>query len=398
MTNGKSVVSSLPEVRLTAKGLRWRRTGHPWVYRNDLQGQPHIPPGELVAVADPGGRFLGQAFFSAASRIALRFVTTGDEPVDGAFWDSRLIRALDYRRRVVTETDACRLIYGEADGFPGLVVDSYAGHLALQTLHPGMERRLPEIMELLVAHLSPPSLTLRHDAEVRLREGLPLLVKTVYDELPDRVEVREGLVRLWVDIRSGQKTGLFLDQRENRTAAGSLSRGEVLDAFAYQGGFAMHLAPGARRVTLVESSEAALALAQENARLNGFHHLDFVFVRENVFTFLKEAVADGRRFDLISLDPPAFAKSRGERAGAVKGYREINRRAFQLLNPGGVLITSSCSYNLSEPEFLAVVREAAAAAGRQARLVERRGAAKDHPALLSLPENLYLKCLILEVD
>jgi 23S rRNA (cytosine1962-C5)-methyltransferase len=383
-------------VRLTAKGLRWRRTGHPWVYRNDLEGSREIPSGALVAVSDPGGRFLGQAFYSAASRIALRMVTEGDEPVDLNFWDGRLKRALDYRRRVVADTDACRLIYGEADGFPGLVVDSYAGHLAIQTLHPGLEQRLPEIMDLLVAHLSPASMTLRHDAEVRHQEGLPLEVRTVHGDLPPRVEVREGLAKLWVDVKNGQKTGLFLDQRENRLAAAAFSRGEVLDAFAYQGAFAMHLAPGARRVTLVESSGAALALAKENAGLNGFDHLDLV--KANVFSFLKEAVAEGRRFDCISLDPPAFAKSRRDRDAAYKGYKEINRRAFQLLNPGGVLVTCSCSYNLSEPEFLEIVRAAAADAHRQARLVARRGAAQDHPGLLSLPESLYLKCVILEVE
>ena len=201
MQNEAPGPSHLQIVRLTAKGLRWRRTGHPWVYRNDLEDLPEIPAGDLVAVADPGGRFLGQAFYSAASRIALRMVTEGDEPVDRDFWEGRLKRALDYRRRVVADTDACRLIYGEADGFPGLVVDSYGGHLAIQTLHPGMERRLPEIMDLLVAHLSPPSVTLRHDAEVRLQEGLPLVVETVLGELPPRVEVREGLVRLWVDVQ-----------------------------------------------------------------------------------------------------------------------------------------------------------------------------------------------------
>jgi 23S rRNA (cytosine1962-C5)-methyltransferase len=396
MATGAPGMSPLPEVRLTPKGLRWRRTGHPWIYRNDLEGVPEALPGDLVAVSDPGGRFLGQAFYSATSRIALRFVTSGAEPVEGAFWEGRLQRALAYRRRVVAETDAYRLIYGEADGFPGLVLDSYAGHLALQTFHPGMERRLVEIIEMLVGRLSPASLTLRHDAEVRLQEGLPLLVKTVYGDLPPRVEVREGPVKVWVDVRNGQKTGLFLDQRENRLAAASLARGEVLDAFAYQGGFAMHLAPGAQRVTLVESSAAALAQAGENARLNGYDNLELV--KANVFTFLKKAVVDGRRFDLIVLDPPAFAKSRRDRPAAVRGYREINRRALQLLNPGGVLVSCSCSYNLSEPEFLEVVREAAAAAGRPARLVERRGAAKDHPALLALPESLYLKCLILEVE
>jgi 23S rRNA (cytosine1962-C5)-methyltransferase len=395
MQNEAPGPSHLQVVRLTPKGLRWRRTGHPWVYRNDLEDLPEIPAGDLVAVADPLGRFLGQAFYSAASRIALRMVTAGDELVDRGFWEARLKRALDYRRRVVADTDACRLIYAEADGFPGLVVDSYGGHLAIQTLHPGMERRLPEIMDLLGVHLAPLSVTLRHDAEVRLQEGLPLGVETVLGELPPRVEVQEGLVRLWVDLRAGQKTGLFLDQRENRLAAAALARGEVLDAFAYQGAFAMHLAPGANRVTLVESSGAALAVAKDNAGLNGYDNLDLV--KANVFTFLKEAVAAGKRFDCISLDPPAFAKSRRDREAAYKGYKEINRRAFQLLNPGGVLVTCSCSYNLSEPEFLGIVREAAADAHRQARLVERRGAAKDHPALLSLPESLYLKCLILEV-
>jgi 23S rRNA (cytosine1962-C5)-methyltransferase len=389
-------MSHLPEVRLTPKGLRWQRTGHPWVYRNDLEGTLKLAAGELVAMTDAGGRFLGQAFYSAASRIALRLVTIGNNNINREFWEDRLKRALAYRRRVVFEADAYRLIYGEADGFPGLVVDTYGGHLAIQTLHPGMERWLPTIIEILVEQLAPASVTLRHDAEVRHQEGLPLEVKTVYGELPERVEVREGAVRLWADIRTGQKTGLFLDQRENRLAAAPFSHGEVLDAFAYQGAFAMHLAPLAQRVTLVESSGPALAVAQENASLNGYNHLDLV--KANVFNFLKEAVAEGRRFDLISLDPPAFAKSRLDRAGAVKGYKEINRRAFQLLNPGGVLVTSSCSYNLSEPEFLEIVREAAADTHRQARIIERRGAAKDHPALLSLPESLYLKCLILEAE
>lgn len=385
----------LPIVLLTAKGLRWQRTGHPWIYRDDLAGEPRLTPGELVAVVGPGNQFLGQAFYSAASRIALRFVTWGEETVDAGFWGDRLLKATDYRRRVVQDTDAYRLIYGEADGFPGLVVDYYAGHLAVQALHPGMERRLPEIVQLLVENLSPASITLRHDGEVRLLEGLPLEVKTVWGELPSLVEVQEGRVRFFVDIRGGQKTGLFLDQRENRLAAATYARGEVLDAFAYQGGFAMHLAPKAARVTLVETSQAALGMAQKNASLNGVSNLELV--RDNVFSFLKGAVAAGRRFDLIVLDPPAFAKSRVERPGAIRGYQEINRRALQLLNAGGTLITCSCSYNLSELEFLEIVRRAAAAAGRQARLIERRGAARDHPALLSLPESLYLKCLILEV-
>jgi 23S rRNA (cytosine1962-C5)-methyltransferase len=387
-------VRELPPVLLTAKGVRWLRTGHPWVYRDDLAPGPAPASGELAAVWGPGERFLGQAFYSAASRIALRLVTPGSEAMDAGFWERRLQRALEYRRRVVQDTDAYRLLFGEADGFPGLVVDCYADHLALQAHHPAMERLLPEIIEMLVRALSPASITLRHDAEVRQLEGLPLEVRTVWGELPDTVQIQEGGVRLLADIKRGQKTGLFLDQRENRAAAACFSRGEVLDAFAYQGAFALHLAPRARRVTLVESSDAALARARENAGLNGLNNLEMV--RANVFAYLKAAVAAGARFDLIVLDPPAFARSRRDRAAAYRGYKEINRRAFQLLNPGGTLVTCSCSYNLSEPEFLEIVREAAADAGRQARVVERRGAARDHPALLSLPESLYLKCLILE--
>ena len=383
----------LPEVRLTAKGWRWQRTGHPWVYRDDLASPPQLPSGELAAVLDHQGRFLGQAFYSAKSRIALRFLTHTDVAVDREFWEMRLERALSYRRRVVADTEAYRLIYGEADGFPGLIVDTYAGHLVFQVLHPGMERVLPEIIDLLKTN-SPLSITLRNDAEVRGLEGLPLEVATVWGEVPPLVEVREGDVRYLVDVRGGQKTGLFLDQRENRVAAAAYGQGEALDCFAYQGGFALHLARRCRKVTLVESSAPALARAQENARVNGLEDLDFV--KENVFAFLKSAVSQTRRFDLIVLDPPAFAKSRREREGAVKGYHEINRRAFQLLNPGGVLITCSCSYNLSEPEFLEIVRRAGADAHRQARLIERRGASRDHPALLSLPESLYLKCIILE--
>lgn len=383
-----------PQVRLTPKGWRWRRSGHPWIFRDDVVlPREGLESGDLVTVADPQGRFLGQALYSALSRIALRWVTDQEILVDRNFWAARLARAISWRRQVVRDSDACRLVFGEADGFPGLVVDNYAGHLAVQSLHPGMERLLPRLLEILQEQLQPASITLRHDVEVRRLEGLPLEVGTVFGELPELVEVREGPVRFLVDLRRGQKTGLFLDQRENRRAVAAWSRGEVLDAFAYQGGFALHLASRAQRVTLVESSEAALSLARANARLNGCDNLEFV--KDNVFNYFKEALSQGRRFDLIVLDPPAFAKSRAERPGALRGYRELNLRAFQLLKPGGLLFTCSCSYNLSEPEFVEVVRRAAADAGREVRLVEKRGAAPDHPALLSLPESSYLKCLVL---
>ncbi|MFZ5453387.1 MAG: class I SAM-dependent rRNA methyltransferase [Thermodesulfobacteriota bacterium] len=390
-------MSQLPEVRLTAKGWRWQRTGHPWIYLNDLAvSPPELPGGAWVRVLDHQGRFLGRACYSAKSRIALRFVTYQDEALDRGFWEKRLKQAWAYRQQVVADTEAYRLIYGEADGFPGLIVDHYAGHLALQVLHPGMEAVLPEMIDILTEYLTPLSITLRNDVEVRRLEGLPREVATVRGELPPLVEVAAGGVRFLVDLRGGQKTGLFLDQRENHLAAATYAQGEALDCFSYQGGFALHLARQCKKVTLVESSGAALSRAQENARLNHLDNLEPV--KENVFAFLKEAVAQGRRFDCIVLDPPAFAKSRRDRESAIKGYLEINRRAFQLLNPGGVLITCSCSYNLSEPEFLEIVRQAAADAHRQARLIERRGASRDHPALLSLPESLYLKCFILEAQ
>ncbi len=384
---------ALPAVRLTGKGRRWAQSGHPWVYRDDLVASPPLPPGALVAVLGPEGDFLGQAFFSAASRIALRFLTREETVVDGNFWEARLMEALAYRERVANGVEARRLIFGEADGFPGLVVDAYLDHLAVQTLHPGPERLLPFFLELLKHHLRPESITLRHDAEARRLEGLPLEVHTVWGRLPPHLTVTEGGLKFLVDIRAGQKTGLFLDQRENHQAARAYAGGEVLDAFSYQGGFGLHLAAGARQVTLVDSSAAALETAAANARLNGLDNV--ALVRANAFQFLKAEVQQGRRYEVVILDPPAFAKSRQEKAAAVRGYREINRRALQLLRPGGCLITCSCSYNLREEEFLEVVRQAATAAGRQARLVERRGAARDHPAILSFPESIYLKCFIL---
>lgn len=386
----------LPPVRLTGKGRRWALSGHPWVYRDDLASAPDLPPGELVAVLGPHGDFLGQAFYSVASRIALRFLTREEAVVDRDFWEARLAQALAYRERVAPGVEARRLIFAEADGFPGLVVDAYRDHLAVQALHPGPELLLPLFLELFQRHLHPESITLRHDVEVRRLEGLPLEIKTVWGQPPERLVIMEGDLQLLVDIGRGQKTGLFLDQRENHLAAQAYAGGEVLDAFAYQGGFGLHLAAAASRVTLVDSSAEALEMAEENARLNSLTQV--ATVRANAFHFLKNEVQHGRRYDAVILDPPAFAKSRQDKAAALKGYLEINRRAFQLLTPGGCLITCSCSYNLREEEFLEVIRQAAVAAGRQARLVERRGAARDHPALLSLPESIYLKCFILLVN
>lgn len=349
-------------------------------------------PGEIVTVQDEQGHFLGQAFYSASSRLALRLLTPSAEPIGVAFWEARLAQALAYRRRVVTDSNAYRLIYAEADGFPGLIVDNYAGHLVMQVHHPGFDRLLLELLPLFHRLLPVQSITWRNDSEVRRLEGLPPEVKTVYGAVPERLIIQEGPLQFLVDVNRGQKTGLFLDQRENRREAAAFAQGEVLDCFSYQGGFALQAARRARRVMAVESSAFSLQMAQENARLNDLSNIDWI--QGNCFDFLKSAVNAGQQYDLIILDPPAFAKSRADRPGAMPGYRDLNRRAFQLLAPGGVLVTCSCSYNLGLHDFLDLLRQAARAAGRSARLIECRGAARDHPPLLALPESSYLKCIL----
>ncbi len=383
-------------VRVTGKGRRWWLTGHPWIYRDDVVAGEAAAAGDLVTVLDGQDRFLGRAMYSAASRITLRFVTRTEQAVGMPFWQTRLQQAIAYRRRVAPRVDAHRLIFAEADGFPGLIADSYVGHLVLQINHPFWERRLAELVGLLTMELAPPSITLRNDSDVRLLEGLTQGVETVAGELPERLWVQEGSVRFRVDVLRGQKTGMFLDQRENRQEAARWATGRVLDCFTYQGGFALHAAAGAAEVTAVDSSAVSLEMAQENARLNGIDNV--TWVQANCFDFLKEAAATGQRYDFIILDPPAFAKGRADRPGATKGYREINRRALQLLKPGGILISCSCSYNLGEADFGGIIQEAAREARREMRLMERRSAAKDHPARLPWPESLYLKCFYFLVN
>jgi 23S rRNA (cytosine1962-C5)-methyltransferase len=383
------------KIILSAKGLRWWRTGHPWIYRDDLVPRQTAEPGEVVSVEDEQGRFLGQALYSAKSRLALRLLTTSDGPVDRAFWEARLRRALDYRRQVVRDSNALRLIYAEADGFPGLIVDSYDGHLVMQVHHPGMARLFEVLVDLLHHLVQPKSITVRNDSEVRRLEGLPLEVEVISGQVPENLLVQEGPLQFWVDVRHGQKTGMFLDQRENHRAAAAWAHGEVLDCFSYQGGFALHAARAAKHVVAVESSAPSLHLARENARLNQMENIEWV--QTNCFDFLKTAVAAGQHYDLVILDPPAFAKSRADRQAAFKGYRDLNRRALLLLKPGGVLVTCSCSYNLAPDAFLEVLRQAGRESRRQARLIECRGAARDHPALLSLPESSYLKCNVVMV-
>lgn len=384
------------DLRVTPKGMRWWRTGHPWIYRDDLARTVSQGAGEIVRVLGPAKEFLGQYFYNPASKIALRLVTPDERLVDRSFWEARLTSAIAYRERVVQDTTAYRLISSEADGFPGWIVDRYGEVLVLQSLSLGVERQLPILVDLLKERLHPAAIVARNDVVVRSLEGLPQETSLLYGERPGPIEIQEGPCRFRVDVWTGHKTGWYLDQRENRLLSARYARGRVLDVFAYQGGFACHVARQAESVIAVESSEVVLAALSENAALNG--RTNITAVKANAFDYLKEADRQSERFDLIILDPPAFAKSRRDLAGARRGYKDLNLRALKCLNPGGRLLTCSCSYHIDEATFLDIVREAAADARRHARVIEVRTQSADHPILLSLPESKYLKCVILEVQ
>jgi 23S rRNA (cytosine1962-C5)-methyltransferase len=379
---------------LTSKGFSWFLKGHPWVFRDDLEKIQDSPAGGIVSLERRNGQFLAQGFYSDRSKIAFRLISRSRERIDRNFWKARFQRAAEFRRHAVEKTNAYRVVYGESDGIPSLIVDRYGPHWVMQTLSQGADLVTALFADLLAELFQPSSITLRNDLAVRSLEGLDQEKKMILGDSPGRVEVSEGDVRYRVDPWNGQKTGAYLDQRENRLRAGQYLRGRVLDAFCYQGLFALHAARSASRVTGVDSSPEALEQAKENARLNDLSTIEFL--RENVFDFLKEEVERGNRYDGINLDPPAFAKSRGDVDAAVRGYKELNLRAIRLLNPGGILVTSSCSYNLSESRFLDLLKECARDAKADLWLLEKRGQGADHPVLLTFPESSYLKCLILQ--
>jgi 23S rRNA (cytosine1962-C5)-methyltransferase len=385
-----------PRAVLTPKGYRWYQTGHPWIYRGDLAPPLDEFHSRLVRVEDGRERFLGRAFYSLTSRISLRFVTFEDVPVDREFWRARLRAAIAYRKKVVEHSTAMRLVAGEADGCPGLIVDRYGDFLVVQSLSAGMERLFDDILSLLVEELSPRGIVVRNDLQVRVLEGLPRGTRLAHGEDPGELELEEHGIRYLADPMRGQKTGAFLDQRENRAAAGRYARGRCLDAFSYHGSFALHMAPRADDVTVVEISSDAIGRAERNAILNGFSNISFV--EANAFDFLRSMDVSGERFDTVVLDPPAFARSRQDLEGALRGYKEINLRALKILAPGGTLITSSCSYHVSEAQLLALVSEAAGDVRRSVRIVEKRMQSRDHPVLLTMPETHYLKSLILQAD
>jgi 23S rRNA (cytosine1962-C5)-methyltransferase len=380
--------------RVTARGAeRWVR-GHPWIYRSDVAQHPSEPG--LVPVQDPRGRFIGQGLLSPTSEIRLRLLERSDTTVDAAWWRRRIEAAAD--RRSGIDASGYRVVHGEGDGMPSLVVDRYDRWLVAQILSAGLETMRPEILDALMARFRPEGILLRHDVAARRRERLPSEIEEVIGSVPREIEVREGAVRYLASPWEGQKTGAFLDQRSNRILAGEVTRsgGRALDCFAYHGSFALHLARRAASVIALDSSAEALERARANAALNRLENIEWRVA--DAFESLRAMARSREQFDTVVLDPPAFAKTRASVPDAIRGYREINLRAMRCLAPGGVLLTASCSFHLRLPDFLAMLTEAAGDSGRRIRVRRILGQGEDHPEVLTIPETGYLKGALLEVD
>jgi 23S rRNA (cytosine1962-C5)-methyltransferase len=385
------LVNSIPSVTISARGEQRLRGGHPWIYRADV-GDVHASAGEIVAVKNARGRVLGHALYSDRSQIVVRMLSTGEAAADESLIARRLDAAIAFRHTLDIDADAYRLVHGEADLLPSLIVDRYGDYLVVQALSQGMDRLLPAVTRMLAERLQPKGILARNDPRARQLDGLPQQVEVLLGDIPDSVSVRELGIELEVDLRHGQKTGLFLDQRENREAAARYAHGRVLDCFSYTGGFALKLAKKATETIAFDSSDEAVERVRANAERNG---LTIDARVGNVFDELRGLDRLHERFDTIVLDPPAFAKSKSAVAKAVTGYKEINLRALRLLNPGGYLVTCSCSYNISEGAFAQIVHEAALDAQVHVAVVEKRMQGRDHPVLLGVPETYYLKCFIL---
>jgi 23S rRNA (cytosine1962-C5)-methyltransferase len=380
-----------PTAIVSRRGARRGKGLHPWIYASDVE-EVYAEPGSPVRVVGPRGRELGWSLFSDRSQITLRSLDhRGAEP-DRDFWRSRLAAAIAYREGLQIDGNAYRLVHAEADSLPSIIVDRYADVLVLQALSQGAARLQPLIVELLAELLEPRGILVRNDSRVRELEGLDRVIEVVYGEVPETVEVQYGPARMLVDPRHGQKTGLFLDQRENREAAARYAHGRLLDCFAYNGAFAVRLASACTETIAVDVSDEAGEALRQNAELNG---LSIEVRQANVFDHLRELESGGERFDTIVLDPPAFAKNRKALRGALNGYKEINLRAMRMLRPGGHLITCSCSYHVDAPTFLEVVTAAATDVHVHMNLIEVRGQSRDHPVRLGMPESSYLKCLVL---
>ena len=381
-----------PSVTISARGEQRVRLGHPWIYRADIAAVA-ADGGDLVQVLGPRQRVLGYALFSDRSQIAIRMLSRGEQPIDESLVRRRLEASIRFRESLRLDATAYRLVHGEADLLPSLVVDRYDDYLVVQALSQGVDRLLPAITEHLRELLQPAGILARNDPKVRALEGLPQSVDVLHGTIPESVVVREGPIEYAVDLRRGQKTGLFLDQRENREAAAQYAHGRLLDCFSYNGGFALRLARRCTDAEAVDISGDAVARIRANAERNGLPHLQ---AREaNVFDELRRHERAGERYDTIVLDPPAFAKNKASVPNALAGYKEINLRAMRLLSPGGYLITCSCSYNVNEEMFEAVLHEASADSHTHVSMVEKRMQGRDHPVLVGVPETHYLKCFIL---
>jgi 23S rRNA (cytosine1962-C5)-methyltransferase len=381
-----------PSVTISARGEQRVRLGHPWIYRADVAAVA-ADGGDLVQVLGPRQRVLGYALFSDRSQIAIRMLSRGEQPIDESLVRARLEASIRFRESLTLDATAYRLVHGEADLLPSLVVDRYGDYLVVQALSQGVDRLLPAITAQLQELLQPAGILARNDPKVRALEGLPQSVDVLDGTIPESVVVREGPVEYAVDLRRGQKTGLFLDQRENREAAARYAHGRLLDCFSYNGGFALRLARQCSDAEAVDISADAVARIRANAERNGVPQLQ---AREaNVFDELRRRERAGERYDTIVLDPPAFAKNKASVPNALAGYKEINLRAMRLLSPGGYLVTCSCSYNVNEEMFEAVLHQASADSHTQVTIVEKRMQGRDHPVLVGVPETHYLKCFIL---
>jgi 23S rRNA (cytosine1962-C5)-methyltransferase len=368
-----------------------------WVYRSDLVAGNDAPAGSVVTVSDHRGKPLGTALYSSSSQIAIRLISSADVPDFPALVRSRIAEAIAYRERVVRNTDAYRVIFSEGDQLPGIIVDRYADILSLQVLTQASDSEAVRqgLLSELTERLQPKSIVERVDPRVRELETLPPRQSGLLFGKNSAAIVTMNGVKLHYDALAGQKTGAFLDQRENYAAAAEYARGEALDVFCYQGGFALHLAERCSSVTGVDSSRPALEVADKNAELN---KREVEWIEANAFDLLKDYSSAGKEYEAIVLDPPAFAKSKRELEAALRGYKELNLRALKMLRPGGVLVTCSCSYHVSQSEFLQMLAAAALDAHKTLRVMEVRGQAKDHPILLNVPETAYLKCVIASVS
>jgi 23S rRNA (cytosine1962-C5)-methyltransferase len=386
-----------PKVKISSRGAKRIKDGHVWVYRSDVAAADGVAPGAVVQVCDERGKFLGMAFYSTASQIAIRLIS-GEAVKDlDTLLRKRVRTAIAYRERFVSGTDAYRVIFSEADSLPGLIVDRYNDLLSFQVLTQATDAEAVReaVFSELTEQLHPAAIGERVEPKIRELEQLPVRTSGLVQGDKTSTVFSMNSVRFHYDVKEGQKTGAFLDQRENYAAAAKYARGEALDVFCYHGGFALHLAKAGCRVSGVDSSRPALEVADRNATLNGS---GIEWVEGNAFDVLRDYAKSGQRYDTVVLDPPAFAKSKRDLDTALRGYKELNLRALKMLRPGGILVTCSCSYHVSAAEFLAVVAEAARDAHRELRVVESRTQAKDHPILANVPETGYLKCLVLYVS